>query len=99
MASGRSRRFARASGRCEGVTKNLGTPHSAVDVEWGHHAEKGGDYMNPYERPEIVELGDAGDLTLGMVKLDVTDGCDCTKCGGSGGGGDDGGGEDPILQG
>jgi hypothetical protein len=50
--------------------------------------------MHLYERPEILELGDAGDLTLGMVKLDITDGCDCTKKATKEGGGDDGGDED-----
>jgi len=45
--------------------------------------------MNPYERPAIVELGDAGDLTLGMTSLDAVDGCDCSKCGGGKGGDDD----------
>jgi hypothetical protein len=44
--------------------------------------------MNAYERPEILELGDAGALTMGVTNQTVADGCDCTKCGG--------GEEDPI---
>lgn len=39
-----------------------------------------------YEAPEIVELGDARELTLGRPNLDLDDACDCTKacgCGGS----------------
>lgn len=36
--------------------------------------------MIPYEAPEVAELGNAGDLTLGMRDKDVVDGCDCSKC-------------------
>jgi hypothetical protein len=32
-----------------------------------------------YEVPEILELGDAGDLTLGMPNLPCDDACDCAK--------------------
>lgn len=33
----------------------------------------------PYETPELVEIGDAGELTLGWTNRDCADGCDCTK--------------------
>jgi len=32
-----------------------------------------------YEAPEIIELGNAAELTHGWTNLDVADGCDCTK--------------------
>jgi hypothetical protein len=32
-----------------------------------------------YELPEIVELGDARELTLGQVALPKPDACDCSK--------------------
>ncbi len=35
--------------------------------------------MNPYEQPEIVELGDASDLTLGCANYDQVDSCNCTR--------------------
>ena len=36
-----------------------------------------------YETPEIVDLGDARELTLGRPNLSCDDACDCTKSGGS----------------
>ncbi len=32
-----------------------------------------------YQRPEILEIGQAAELTLGFVNRKVCDGCDCTK--------------------
>ena len=32
-----------------------------------------------YEAPELVEIGDAGELTLGWTNRTCADGCDCTK--------------------
>ena len=37
--------------------------------------------MENYEAPEVVELGDADELTLGRPNLPDDDACDCTKCG------------------
>ena len=38
--------------------------------------------MRNYETPEIVELGDARELTLGRPNLSCDDNCECTKSGG-----------------
>ena len=32
-----------------------------------------------YERPEILEIGAAGQLTLGRPNLECDDACGCTK--------------------
>ena len=32
-----------------------------------------------YEAPEVIELGDAEELTLGWASREYPDGCDCTK--------------------
>lgn len=32
-----------------------------------------------YERPEILEIGAAEEVTLGFTNREVSDGCDCTK--------------------
>ncbi len=39
-----------------------------------------------YQSPEIMEIGQAEEMTLGSVALQVPDGCDCTKAGSTGGG-------------
>lgn len=36
----------------------------------------------PYERPELVEIGDADKLTLGCTPCNA-DSCNCAKCNGS----------------
>jgi hypothetical protein len=34
-----------------------------------------------YERPEVLEIGAAEELTLGRPNLECDDACDCTKAG------------------
>lgn len=34
----------------------------------------------PYQRPELVEIGDAEKLTLGCSPGSAPDSCDCAKC-------------------
>ncbi len=39
-----------------------------------------------YERPEVLEIGHAEEVTLGSIDCAVPDGCDCTKAVSTGGG-------------
>lgn len=34
---------------------------------------------NTYEAPEVFEIGNASEVTLGRADKPVDDGCDCTK--------------------
>jgi hypothetical protein len=38
-----------------------------------------------YQSPEIMEIGQAEEVTLGFTAQAVPDGCDCTKAGSTGG--------------